>query len=211
MSTTPRSPDFEDIVGSDLPAAERERLRSVHELLLRASPPPELSPELDAVPWPDEALAPLGLRRRGRERRRSWLGLATAAAAIALVAFLIGQGTGSKPATFDAVASKRMHGTALEPHASATIEIGKRGADGNWPMLVDIVNLPPAAGGGYYMLWLSRNGKPVAPCGSFNTRTDSPTVVRLSAAYSFTGINGWIVTREAPGAHSGRVVMTTAT
>ena len=179
------------------------------DLLVRASPPPELSPGLDAVPWPDEALAPLGLRRRGRERRRSWLGLAAGAAAIALVAFLIGQGTGSKPAQFEPVASKRMHGTVLEPRASATIEVGKRGPDGNWPMLVDLVNLPPAPDGGYYMLWLSRNGKPVAPCGSFNTRPNAETVVRLSAAYSFKGVNGWIVTRELPGSHPGQLVMTT--
>ena len=82
--------------------------------------------------------------------------------------------------------------------------------DGNWPMLVDVIDLPPAPSGGYYMLWLSRNGKPVAPCGSFNTATaNKETVVRLSAAYSFNGINGWIVTREVPGAGHGQVVMTT--
>ena len=209
MNSTPRPPDFDDLVGDDVPAEERERLRTAHELLMRASPPPELSPDLDAVPWPDEALAPLGLRRRGRERRRSWLALAAAAAGIALIAFLIGQGTGSKPARFAPVAAIHMHGTPLAPRARATIEVGKRGQDGNWPMLVDVVNLPPAPEGGYYLLWLSRNGKPVAPCGSFDTRPDgAQTVVRLSAAYSFKGINGWVVTREVRGVHRRQLVMT---
>jgi len=204
-----RTPDFDDIVGADVSDEERERMRTAHELLARASPPPELSPELDAVPWPDEALAPLGLRRRGRERRRSWLALAAAAAAIALIAFVVGQSTGGNSTRFEPLATKRMHGTALAPGASATIEVGKRGADGNWPMLVDLINLPPAPEGGYYLLWLSRNGKPVAPCGSFNTQGGVETIVHLSAAYSFKGINGWIVTREVPGVRRHQPVMTT--
>jgi Anti-sigma-K factor rskA len=204
-----RPPDFDDIVGADVSAEERERMRTAHELLVRASPPPELSPELDAVPWPDEALAPLGLRRRGRERRRSWLALAAAAAAIALVAFVIGQGTGSKSTRFESLATKRMHGTSVVPRATATIEIGKRGSDGNWPMLIDVLNLPPAPEGGYYILWLSRDGKPIAPCGSFNTRAGFETVVRLSAAYPFHGFDGWIVTREVPGVQRRLRVMTT--
>ena len=209
MNSTPRPPDFDDIVGDDISAEERERLQTAHDLLLRASPPPELSPELDAVPWPDEALAPLGLRRRGRERRRSWLGFAAAAAAVALIGFVVGQSTGSSPNRFEPLATKKMHGTALARGASATIEVGKRGVDGNWPMVVDVINLPPAPEGGYYLLWLSRNGKPVAPCGSFNTQAGVETIVHLSAAYSFHGVNGWIVTREVSGVHRHQVVMTT--
>ena len=206
---TPRKPDFDDLIGTDVPAEERERLNRVHELLVQADQPPELSPELDAVPWPNEALAPLSFRRKGRERRRSWLGLAAAAAAIALVAFIIGQGR-SSPSSFAPVAKRAMHGTSLVPAAKATIAVGSRGRDGNWPMLVDIVDLPPAPAGGYYMLWLSRNGKPVAPCGSFNTGSvNRETIVRLSAGYSFSGINGWIVTREVPGANNRQIVMTT--
>src|SRR5207302_8203379 len=93
---TTRPPDFDDLVGGEVPGEERARLRRVHELLVQADQPPELSPELDAVPWPNEALTPLSSRRRGRERRRSWLGLAAAAAAIALIAFIIGEGRGGQ-------------------------------------------------------------------------------------------------------------------
>ena len=55
-----------------------------------------------------------------------------------------------------------------------------------------------------------RNGKPIAPCGSFNTRAGVETIVHLSAAYSFHGINGWIVTREVPGAKHRQVVLSTS-
>ena len=49
-----RYPDFDDLIGGDVPAEERERLRRAHELLVEAGPPPELSPEMESVPWPDE-------------------------------------------------------------------------------------------------------------------------------------------------------------
>jgi hypothetical protein len=205
---TSRPPEFDDLVGADVPPGERARLQRVHELLVQADPPPELSPELDAVPWPDEALSPRA-HRPGRPRRRSWLGLAAAAAAIALIAFVIGEGRGNQTSSFPTAHKLVMHGTKLAPHAQATIAVGSPGRDGNWPMLVDVIDLPPAPSGGYYMLWLSRNGKPIAPCGSFNTASaHSETVVRLGAAYSFSGINGWIVTREAPGKRH-QVVMST--
>jgi hypothetical protein len=207
---TIRKADFDDLVGTEIPAAERGRLRRVHDLLVQADQPPELSPELDAVPWPDEALAPRSFRRRGREPRRSRLGLAAAAAAIALIAFVVGEGRSSTPVSFQKVATRSMHGTVLAPAAKATIDVGARGRDGNWPMLVDVTNLPPTPAGGYYLLWLSRDGRPIAPCGSFNTSgPNTETIVRLSAAYSFNGINGWIVTREVPGARRHQVVMTT--
>ena len=45
-----RRPDFDDLVGQDVPPEERARLHRTHELLLEAGPPPELSPEMDAVP-----------------------------------------------------------------------------------------------------------------------------------------------------------------
>ena len=78
----PQAPDFDELVGTEVSAAERERLHRVHDLLVEAGPPPELSPELEQIPWPEEALAPLGLSRRRRtDRGRSWLLIASAAAA----------------------------------------------------------------------------------------------------------------------------------
>jgi hypothetical protein len=43
-------PEFEEIVGADVEAAERARLARVHSLLVQAGPPPELSPGLESGP-----------------------------------------------------------------------------------------------------------------------------------------------------------------
>ena len=45
-------PNFDELVGAELPPSERERLRLVHDLLVAAGPPPEL-PKLLASP-PEE-------------------------------------------------------------------------------------------------------------------------------------------------------------
>ena len=42
-----REPDFNEFVGEDVPAEERERLRRAHDLLLAAGPMPELPPGLE--------------------------------------------------------------------------------------------------------------------------------------------------------------------
>ena len=54
-----------------------------------------------------------------------------------------------------------------------------------------------------------RNGKPVAPCGSFrvNKRT---TTVRLSVPYDFSRFKGWVVTAQTARHHEpGRIVLHT--
>jgi len=208
-----RPPEFDELVGPEVPPAERDRLRNAHELLVQAGAPPELSPALEQIPWPEDALAPLGLSRRSAERGRPWLLIATGAAALLLVGFLIGQQGGSKKESFDVAQTVKMHGTAKAPKALAAIQVGQAGADGNWPMLVSVTNLPSAQKGGYYDLWLSRGGKPLYLCGSFNTRTGVDTAFRLSAAYPLKEIkfDGWIVTLHVDGVAEGRspVVLTT--
>ena len=88
-------PDFEDMVdGTELPEEERERLRRAHELLVQAGPPPELGPEMEAVPWPEEALMPLGLTRRAGKKRSPLLLAATVATA-GLLGFVIGEASNS--------------------------------------------------------------------------------------------------------------------
>jgi anti-sigma-K factor RskA len=208
-------PDFDELIDVDVPREERERLRRVHDLLVEAGPPPELSPELDSVPWPDEALQPLGLMRRSGRARRPWLRVGAVAAAVLLVGFLVGQSVGSKSTSsgFDVVHTVQMHGTAQAAAASASIEVGAPGRDGNWPMVMTVTNLPPTDSGGYYDLWLSSHGKPRALCGTFNTNGIGETVVRLTAAYDFNQghFDGWVVTRHAGGTpeRNAPVVMTT--
>jgi hypothetical protein len=194
-------PDFDDLVSAEeVPPVERDRLRGVHDLLVQAGPPPELSPQLEKVPWPDEALAPLGLRRREPERRRKWLPLLAAAAVGALLGFFAGQtGGNDNSRSIDVLGTKHMHGTALARKAEAVIQVGTKGVDGNWPMVLTVTNLPSVPNGGYYDLWLSRKGKPIALCGTFNVKPGTQTVVRLSAAYSLKKFDGWVITRHVGG------------
>lgn len=214
--TMQRTPDFDDLVGLDVPPAERERLRRAHELLAQAEPPPELSPELERIPWPEEALQPLGLMRRPRANRprRPRLVYFAAAATLVAVGFLIGQATTPSETSIDAARTVRMHGVGEASTAAAVIDVGHGSDEGNWPMLISVRGLPPAPKGTYYDLWLSAHGKPKFLCGTFNTKAGAAaTVIRMSAAYPLQegGFDGWIVTWHRPGQRDtkSQLMMTT--
>jgi hypothetical protein len=78
-------------------------------------------------------------------------------------------------------------------------------------MRVRVRGLPPLPKTEYYELWLARDGKPVASCGTFNTRSDDKTEIRLNVAYRLKRFDGWVVTRvrDPRGDHTRDVVMTT--
>jgi len=197
-----RMPEFDELVGGEVSGDERERLRRTHELLVQSGPPPELSPELEKVPWPEEALQPLGLFRTPRQRKGwSRFQVVLAAAAVLLVGFLLGHALANRSHSFTATHVVNMRGTRAAPNAFAAIELGRKGNDGNWPMQVTVSNLPPAQNGSFYDLWLSLHGRPVALCGTFNTHLTGDTSVRMSAAYDLSEMkfDGWIVTRHMAG------------
>lgn len=198
-----RIPDFDELVGADeAPAEERERLRRVHGLLVGAGPPEELSPSLEAghgVIGPD----PFG-RAPGRPHGRRPL-LLLAATLILAIAFFSGYAAGNHrgyPTDF----AVQMRGTAVAPNALATLQVAPKDEGGNWPMRMTVKGLPELPAGGYYVLYLTRHGKPVAPCGSFRVHAGA-TIVQLNAPYKLKTFdeNGWIVTRwdakkRGPGA-----------
>ncbi len=140
---------------------------------------------------------------------RRWAAAAIAAAA--LVAAAIGGGyllghAHAKPAPFAASRVVPMAGQG----SLAVLRIGKADKAGNWPMELLVSGLPtqkdPRA---YYELWLSRHGKPVAPCGSFRVSSQS-TTVRLSVPYRFSRFDGWVVTAQPANDRSiGQVVLKT--
>ena len=199
-------PDFDEMVGGgDLPEEERERLRRTHELLVQAGPPPELGPELEAVPWPEEALMPLGLTRRPGKKRSPLL-LAAAVATAGLLGFVIGQASNSTSTSLDAARVVQLKGTDLASDGRATLEIGEKDSHGNWPMVLHVTGLRALPPGGYYDLFLSRKGKPIALCGTFNVRRGE-TVVRMNAAYELKKFDGWIVTRQQPGEHEPKDIV----
>ena len=197
---------FEDLVdGTGLSAEEEARLRRVHDLLVQAGPPPDLPPALERLPSaPVEAEVmqfPLLPRRR-------WPLVAVAAAALLVLGFgggyLVGHAK-KKPTEFAAQRVVPMRGS----NALALLRVATRDSAGNWPMQLEVNNLPTQKAGDYYELWLTRNGTPIAPCGSFrvNART---TTVRLSVPYDFKRFQGWVVTKQTETRHTpGPVVLST--
>jgi hypothetical protein len=206
-----RQPDFDDLVGQDMTPEERARLYRAHQLLVEAGPPPELSPELESVPWPDDALGPLWGRRKPSSSRRVLL-LAAALATAIVVGFLLGQASSPNSRTsIDARRTVQLHGTELARDALATLKLGKRNAEGNWPMVLSVKGLPRLPQSGYYDLYLTRGGKPLVSCGTFNVKGE--TVVALSAAYNLERFdkNGWVIVRKTPGHFEPTQIVLTAT
>jgi hypothetical protein len=197
---------FDDMVDREgLAAAEEARLRRVHELLVQAGPPPDLPPALE---HPPTAPAEAELVQFPLLPRRRWTLAAVAAVALVVLAFgggyLVGHAK-TKATTFETKRVVPMHGG----NALALLKVSTRDSAGNWPMLLEVNNLPTQQNGLYYELWLSRNGKPIAPCGSFrvNART---TTVRLSVPYDFKRFDGWVVTKQdASDRAPGPVVLST--
>jgi hypothetical protein len=200
------APDFRELVGEDVPPEEAERLRRVHDLLVTAGPPPELPPHLQEPVEPEKPRSSVSYL----PRRRAGL-LLGIAAAIALTAFLGGYISGQRHAApFEAEFSLPMHGTAATSNASAVIHIGKLDSAGNWPLKIDLKNLPALPKGQYYEMFLSRGTNTrAASCGTFRSAEGSDDV-RLNAPYNLRRFNGWVVTRENPGSGKHPVVLTTA-
>jgi hypothetical protein len=193
-----RVPNFDDLVGKDVPDEERQRLQRAHELLVQAGPPPELSPELDSVPWPEESQRPW--RKHGR--RRSPLLLAAAIAVAALIGFVLGQSRGPSSTSFNSVGVVKLAGTSLDRDAAGTLALGKKDSYGNWSMLLHATGLRQLPEGGYYDLYLTKGREPVVLCGSFNV-SGGEVIVKFSAAYDLSHFdrNGWVITRQLPGNH----------
>jgi hypothetical protein len=176
-------PDFDELVGADLPSAERERLRRVHELLVAAGPPPDLEPaHVPPVPPETEVV-------RLRPRRR--LVLVALAAAFLVAAFGAGYVLGNGgPAAERAVA---LTGTPAASSASASLKVYQEDS-GNWPMQLEVKGLVPKSRP--YELWLTKNGRLAALCGSFLARSDGTADVRLNAPYPLRDFDAWVVVAE---------------
>jgi hypothetical protein len=202
--------DLHDLVGEDVSAEELERLKRVHELLVAAGPPPELSPTLEHAP----TLRETG-ERKGRPfflpQRRLGAALLTAAA-VAALAFGAGYLVGHAGRGFQSERTVVMQGTAAARQALASIEIGSADEGGNTPMLVHIRGLSKLPARSYYELYLTKNRRPVLTCGTFRVKGTETTSFRLSIPYSLKRYDGWVVTRERVGKPKpGPVVLTTFT
>lgn len=192
-------PDFDELLGGVEQPEERERLRRVHERLVEAGPPPELSPALASVSPPEERP-----RRAWLPRRR--LGAVLAGAVLAAtfgIGYLVGSESDSS--TMDVRQTITLSGTG---GASGVVKIGYKGSDGNWPMAVIVRGLPPLHSGDYYRLALTKHGKPIVTCGTFNV-SSGETTIRMIAAYNLKGFDGWAVTRWDVKTHDEQTVLRT--
>ena len=200
-----RPPNFDELVDADLDPAERERLRRVHDLLVTAGPPPELTPEFEAGPT---LAMTLGRSTRRRVRRRT--ALLAAAVVVLLLAFLSGYIAGNSGDNGLANAQLlKLKGTRAAPAALASLRLQPVDASGNWPMRLSARGLPKLPSKGYYEVFLVRKGKIFAPCGSFVVRSaDSAVSVALNAPYRLRQGDSWVVTKQLPGAHeAGAIVL----
>lgn len=181
--------EFDELT-DDLSRDEQARLRRVHDLLLEVGPPPELPRSLRHAARPNR-------RFRLSARRPLALGLA---AAVALIggSFAVGYVVADDGVQFDHDFSVEMRGAEAAPNASATIDVGERDEAGNWPMVITVRGLRELPEGGRYLLYLTRNGRPVAWCGSFVVEQDE-TKALLNAPYRFDRFDGWVVRADIPG------------
>jgi hypothetical protein len=198
------TPQFKDLVGEEGGPQELDRLQRVHDLLVAAGPPPELSPAL-AEPPPLGKPEEVGLLPK--RRRQSTL---LVAAAVVALSFGIGYLVGNRG---DATPSSRlvaMEGVGALSRAKASVRVGAEDGHGNWPLTLKVTGLRKLPKGSWYELYLTRNGKRTESCGTFNTGAGT-TTVRLSVPYSLKDV-GWAITAHRPGRPDAadRVLLTTS-
>jgi hypothetical protein len=197
------NPRFEDVVDDDLTPAERERLERVHDLLVAAGPPAELPPHLERGPTLGMTLA---RKRRSGQRR---LALLAAAIAVLAVVFVAGFAVGNSGDGVVGTHTLKLVGTKQASGALASLVIQNADESGNWPMKLSVTGLPRLPEHGYYEVYVTRNGKPWAPCGVFVVAGKPGAVsVDLNAPYQLRKSDSWVVTKQLPGnAGVGPVVL----
>jgi hypothetical protein len=194
-----REPNFDELVGTEARGKEREQLLEAHELLLRAGPPPELTPRLKA--GPNLGAVPLQKQRRRVVKRRAMLLLAAALSIV--VVFAAGYAVANQRAAGKGIVLIPLKGTTAAPKARATLEVWHP-QGGNWPMTLDVAGLPQHA---RYEVYLVRDGRPWGSCGSFVVSNSKPLSLKLNAPYRLQKGDTWVVTQQTAGSEPGRTVL----
>lgn len=201
------SKDFRDLVDVDgLTPAERARLERVHDLLVAAGPPVELTPALAGPP--EEPLAARDNVVAFPTHRRRRLGVAAlVAAALVAAAFAAGYVVGDRGAASEALRVVPLQGVG----ATGSVSVLPDEGGGNWPIELTIDGLPRlAADRAYYELFTWRKGKPRYPCVGFKMQ-NGKTTVRFTVPYELKDGTELVVSAIEPGKvrWPGHVVMRT--
>jgi hypothetical protein len=175
--------DFRDLVGDDLSQEERAKLERVDRLLRSVpAPPSEVPGSLD------RAVNRIGTERRQWTPRRLLVAM-TLAVTLAALFFGLGRWTTSGEPHYRATI--QMTPAASNPGASALIKLGDRDANGNWKLKLQVGGLPELTGDGYYVLWLAKDGKYAATCGTFKVRGD--TTIDTTVSYRLSEYDAWVI------------------
>jgi hypothetical protein len=199
-----REPTLNELIGDEVTGAERQQLQQVHEMLLEAGPPPEISADLERGP----TLA-MTLSRKPRRRRPRAMILLAAALLLGLVFFagysVRSHGSGSGNGLAETV---KLTGTRLVPHAQGVLQVWTSKDGSNWPMTLTVTSLPK---NNYYEVYLVRGGKIEGSCGIFrvgDSRSTNDVTVSLTSPYQLKQGDSWVVTRPvAGGTEPGQTVL----
>jgi hypothetical protein len=190
---------FDELIGAEPEGPERERLRSAHELILEAGPPPELTPELESGPTLAMTLG--RARRLARNRRRM---LIPAIAAAFLVALVVGIATNHHEGKGIVVIP--LKGTPHAPQAHGTLDVFEATND-HQPMRIEVQGLEP----GEYAVYLVHNGRSWEECGTFFVAdVGGGRPKNIDSPYRARAHDTWVVTRVTATGH-GVTVLTPAT
>ena len=182
--------DLRDLVGEDVSERELEDIRRADAVLRSVPPPPANVPEslTRAVTRIAEPRERLWTARRGAAA------LAFAAALSALF-FVLGLQAGGDE--FDERAAIPMEASADARGAEALIRVGEPDESGNWPLRLEASGLPKLPEGGYYLLWLAKDGEFGVACGSFAAGKDE-TEAEWTVSYRLRDYDTWVVTAYLP-------------
>ena len=176
---------FDELIGAEPTGDERARLRNVHDLLLEAGPPPEITPALAAGPTLDMTL---GRAQRMRKSRRTlWVTIAAAA----LIALIVGLATTGHETPVVAIP---LQGTAAAPHAVGAINVLPAEAR-TQPMRIETEGLDP---GLYAVYLMPRRGvaSKWEKCGVFTVTGQAGTqAATINSPYRARRHDTWAVTR----------------
>jgi hypothetical protein len=199
-----REPTLDDLIGDEGTGAERQQLQHVHEMLLEAGPPPELSDKLEAGPTLGMTL---GQRERQRKvKRRAMLLLAaTLATVLVFIAGYAAANRGGAGNPKQVAVAQTLEGTSFEPHAGGALEVWKSKDGNNWPMTLTVFGLPQS----HYEVYLVRAGKIWGSCGAFRVGSSpEPVTVTLTSPYTLKKGDTWVVTRPGgSGMERGKTVL----
>jgi len=206
-----REPPLDDLIGGGTTGAERQQLQNVHEQLLAAGPPPELTPKLESGP-----VLGMTLQKKRAVKRRTMLLIAAAVAIVAV--FFGGYAAGNHGGKGGPLVEQRvaLQGTKFAPNAEGALEVWTSHDGSNWPMTLTVAGLKQLPPHTYYEVYLFRDGKiqTWGKCGAFRIGDSggaSAVSVTLTSPYTLEKGDTWVVTRPAAGgAEPGQTVLSPA-